>query len=277
MMYRELLRKGVQVLEKAEITDAQTDAWLLLEFVTGIDRTHYFLRQSEECPADEAENYKRLLEKRSSHVPLQHLTGVQEFMGFPFSVNEHVLIPRQDTELLVLEALARVKENDSILDMCTGSGCIIISLAKKSCAQSFTGADISEEALKVAQKNASDLEADVRFVRSNLFEKTDGYFDMIVSNPPYIRRKEILNLMPEVRDFEPVLALDGSEDGMWFYREIIRQAEEHLQKNGWLLFEIGFDQGREVSALMEAAGYKEVEIKKDLAGLDRVVCGRRSA
>lgn len=277
MIYQELLRHGAQRLTEKGIEDAQTDAWLLLEFVTGIDRTHYFLRQMDECPFDVAEKYRRLLEKRACHVPLQHLTGVQEFMGFSFSVNEHVLIPRQDTELLVLEALKCIKEKDRVLDMCTGSGCIIISLAKKSSGESFTGADISGDALKVARKNAVDLQAQVEFVQSDLFENTDGLFDVIVSNPPYIRSKEISELMPEVREFEPHLALDGREDGLWFYREIIRQAEMHLQKTGCLLFEIGCDQGEDVSALMKTAGYTEIEIKKDLAGLDRVVCGRRPA
>lgn len=277
MTYQELLRQGVQKLTAAEITDAQTDAWLLLEFVTGIDRTHYFIRQKENCSTGEVKKYNALLEKRACHVPLQHLTGVQEFMGYPFSVDEHVLIPRQDTELLVLEALKRIKEKDRVLDMCTGSGCIIISLAKKSVGQSFTGADISGEALRIAQKNAADLQASVQFMQSDLFENIDGLFEVIVSNPPYIRSDEILRLMPEVREFEPVLALDGRADGLWFYREIVRQAEAHLQRGGWLLFEIGCDQGKDVSVMMEAAGYTEIEIKKDLAGLDRVVCGRRSA
>ncbi len=277
MIYQEVLRHGVQRLTTAGIADAQTDAWLLLEFVTGIDRAHYFLRQKEECPADAAEEYRKLLEKRTSHVPLQHLTGVQEFMGYPFSVNEHVLIPRQDTELLVLEALKRIKEKDRVLDMCTGSGCIIISLAQKSAGEYFAAADISGDALKVARKNAMDLQTQVWFTQSDLFENIDGLFDVIVSNPPYIRSKEISGLMPEVREFEPHLALDGREDGLWFYREIIRQAETHLQKAGWLLFEIGFSQGADVSALMKTAGYTEIEIKKDLAGLDRVVCGRRPA
>ena len=277
MTYQELLRQGVQKLTAAEITDAQTDAWLLLEFVTGIDRTHYFIRQKENCSTGEAKKYSALLEKRACHVPLQYLTGIQEFMGYPFSVDEHVLIPRQDTELLVLEALKRIKEKDRVLDMCTGSGCIIISLAKKSVGQSFTGADISGEALRIAQKNAADLQASVLFMQSDLFENIDGLFEVIVSNPPYIRSDEILRLMPEVREFEPVLALDGKADGLWFYREIVRQAEDYLQRGGWLLLEIGCDQGKDVSAMMEAAGYTEIEIKKDLAGLDRVVCGRRSA
>lgn len=277
MTYRELLRAGIQQLTQAEIADAQTDAWLLLEFVTGIDRTHYFLRQSDFCTEDEKAAYEALLNKRAQHVPLQHLTGVQEFMGYPFRVNEHVLIPRQDTELLVLEAQKRIGKGSCVLDMCTGSGCIIISLAKTCEAAEFTGADISEEALKTAQDNAEYLQAQVRFLKSNLFEKIEGTFDCIVSNPPYIRSEEIQQLMPEVRDFEPHLALDGSADGLYFYRKIAEESQRYLAADGWLLFEIGCDQGKDVSALMEEAGYTEIEVKKDLAGLDRVVCGRRPA
>lgn len=275
MTYRELLKEGVQRLTQAEIADAQTDAWLLLEFVTGIDRTHYFLRQSDSCTEDETAAYEALLNKRVQHVPLQHLTGIQEFMGYPFRVNEHVLIPRQDTELLVLEAQKHIGKGSRVLDLCTGSGCIIISLAKTCEAAEFTGADISEEALKTAQDNAAYLQARVRFLKSNLFEKIEGTFDCIVSNPPYIRSEEILQLMPEVRDFEPHLALDGSADGLYFYRKIVEESQRYLTESGWLLFEIGCDQGKDVSVLMEEAGYTEIEVKKDLAGLDRAVCGRR--
>ncbi|MDO5539270.1 MAG: peptide chain release factor N(5)-glutamine methyltransferase [Eubacteriales bacterium] len=276
MNCRELLQNGRNYLESCNVPDSDVDAWLLFEFVTGIDRTHYFLRQTEECDTKWQEKYEELIEKRGQHIPLQHLTGQQEFMGFPFRVNEHVLIPRQDTELLVTEALKRIKAGNSVLDMCTGSGCIIISL-QKLCGSPkgrYVAVDISEEALLTAEENAAGLGADVEFVRSDLFEKVDGRYDCIVSNPPYIKSGEIGKLMPEVKDHEPVLALDGLEDGLYFYRRIIKDAARYLKSGGWLLFEIGFDQGKAVSELMEEQGYTELEIKKDLAGLDRVVIGK---
>ena len=287
MTYRELLQQGKDALRDKGIEEWDSDAWLLFEFVTDLDRTHYPLHQGEQCDAPRQEQYMRLLKNRGQHIPLQHLTGHQEFMGFDFIVNEHVLVPRQDTELLVLEALKRVCAGMSVLDMCTGSGCILLSLAKLCETKEhgapkegypksrYTGADISMQALLVAQENAKRLGAAVEFIQSDLFENIPDSYDMILSNPPYIKKEDISHLMPEVRDHEPRLALDGGEDGLNFYRKIICQTSKHLQKGGWLLFEIGFDQGLEVADMMTRNGFVAVEVKQDLAGLDRVVLGKR--
>ena len=202
-------------------------------------------------------------------------------MGFSFRVNPHVLIPRQDTEILVETALEKAENHMRILDLCTGSGCIIISLSKMilegrepAWEIECEGSDISPEALKTAKGNADRLGARVHFIQSDLFENIRGAYDMIVSNPPYIQTSEIEELQDEVRLYDPRIALDGKEDGLYFYRRIIEEAREHLSEKGWLLFEIGWDQKEAVSNLMEEAGYTPVTVKKDLAGLDRVVMGR---
>lgn len=271
--YCELLQWGIGALKAQEITESASDAWILLEHVTGIDRTHYFLKMAESCPKEATERYRELIGRRARHMPVQYLTGEQEFMGYSFRVNEQVLIPRQDTELLVLEAEKKIRPGAAVLDMCTGSGCIIISLARR-CRISAFAADISEGALAVAQENAAALQADVAFFKSNLFEAVEGKYDCIVSNPPYIASGEIPRLMPEVRDYEPVIALDGSADGLQFYRRIAANAKKFLKPGGWVLCEIGFDQGRTVPEIFEKEGYKEITVKKDLAGLPRVVTAR---
>lgn len=283
MNYRELFVSGRDYLTLHGVPEAETDAWLLFEYVTGIDRTHYFLKQAENCNPDWRDTYENLIRERAKRIPLQHLTGQQEFMGFSFQVNKHVLIPRQDTEILVEEALKRIQKESDVLDMCTGSGCIAVSLqklvnAKKQKAVKigkYTAVDLSEKALAVAADNAKRLGAEVEFIRSDLFKEVKGLYDCIVSNPPYIRSAEIPGLMPEVVEHEPVMALDGKEDGLYFYRKITEGAGEHLKQGGWLLFEIGFDQGEEVSGILKEQGYTQIEVKKDLAGLDRVVIGKR--
>ena len=212
---------------------------------------------------------------RASHVPLQHITGVQEFMGLGFCVNEHVLVPRQDTEVLVESVLEVLKPGMEVLDMCTGSGCILISLLKL-CGLADVkgvGVDISEEALKVAIRNAEKLGIDAMFLHSDLFKKVDGVYDIIVSNPPYIRTTVIEELKEEVKFHDPFIALDGKEDGLYFYRRIVEESPKFLKKCGKLYFEIGHDQGEAVSKVMRDAGFTDVTVKKDLAGLDRVVFG----
>lgn len=279
---QEALKCAEQYLNACGIADASVDAWLLLEHVTGISRTRFLMDRGQLMSEDERTRYQELLLKRGTHIPLQHLTGVQEFMGLEFLVNEHVLIPRQDTEILVEEAMKRLRPGMRVLDLCTGSGCIGISLAKLSSAISVDGADISEEALKMAQKNAERLEVPVRLFHSDLFNicttQTEcaelGVYDMIVSNPPYIRTSVIEELSEEVRLHEPFGALDGKEDGLYFYDRIIRESSAHLSENGWLLFEIGYDQGEAVSRLMAENGFADISVVPDLAGLDRVVYGR---
>ncbi len=273
MTLREAYEYGQNRLQSVEIEDAVLDAWYLLEFVTGISRAMYFLRMNEEMNAEQESQYKEYLEIRASHIPLQHITGVQEFMGLEFCVNEHVLVPRQDTEILVESVLEVLEPGMDVLDMCTGSGCIIISLAKFKKGIKGLGVDISEEALKVAQKNNNKLEGDVTFVNSDLFNNVNNSYDVIVSNPPYIRTAVIEGLKEEVKFHDPFLALDGKEDGLYFYRKIITESVHYLKEHGKLYFEIGHDQGEDVKNLMEEAGFTGVTVKKDLAGLDRVVFG----
>lgn len=274
MTYEEMLRKCRRNLESAGIDDPDSDAWGLFEFVTGMDRTHYFLENREEMKVEEIKRLEELEVLRCERVPLQQITGYQYFYGRRFSVNEHVLIPRQDTECLVEETLKKVKSGDRVLDLCTGSGCIAVTIAKEK-KVTVVGTDISAQALEIAGKNAGDLDAEVQFACGDLFEAVEGEFDCIVSNPPYIPAGEIEHLMPEVRDHEPVSALDGSEDGLFFYRKIAQQAPEFLKPGGWLFFEIGYDQGITVPEIMQQAGFKKIEVKKDLAGHDRVVLGQR--
>jgi len=274
MNYREALTKGEAFLQEHEIMDAGNDAWLLLSMVCKMDRNFYYLHMMEDMSEEEEQEYDSVLRKRAEHIPLQYITGEQEFMGLRFQVNSNVLIPRQDTEVLVEEALKRVQPGMEVLDMCTGSGCIIISILKHASEVRGTAADISKQALIVAKENAKLNEVPVIFEASDLFDHIKGEFDMIVSNPPYIRTEVIATLMPEVRDFEPNSALDGMDDGLHFYRKIVEESVSYLKPGGYLLFEIGYDQGEDVSALMRQAGYTEVTVVKDLAGLDRVVIGK---
>lgn len=280
MKYRDLYNQGIEKLSSEKITDAKIDARLLLEYACKTDRNTLFLNGDMEVSEEQVQIYFELIEKRGKHIPLQHLTGEQDFMGLTFEVNENVLIPRQDTECLVEIVLKHLHDGMKILDMCTGSGCILISLLHYSNDCVGVGVDLSDAALKVAAHNAAVLGSngitdamDITFLQSNLFEKVDGKFDIIVSNPPYIKTEVIKTLMPEVKDFEPMMALDGTEDGLYFYRRIIADAKNHLTRGGQLFFEIGYDQGEEVSDLMRENGYVDVEVAKDLAGLDRVVYG----
>lgn len=275
------LQEGTECLKKAKVSEPELDAWILLEYAAKVERSRYYLDPERELSEKESSLYMEAIRRRSSRIPLQHITGEQEFMGFSFRVNPHVLIPRQDTEILVETALEKAENHMRILDLCTGSGCIIISLSKMilegrepAWEIECEGSDISPEALKTAKGNADRLGARVHFIQSDLFENIRGAYDMIVSNPPYIQTSEIEELQDEVRLYDPRIALDGKEDGLYFYRRIIEEAREHLSEKGWLLFEIGWDQKEAVSNLMEEAGYTLVTVKKDLAGLDRVVMGR---
>lgn len=274
MQYAKLYQIGKEQLQKAGITDAELDARLLLEFICHTDRNALYAHGDQEIEDEKMQDFLQLIEKRAVHIPLQHLTGEHNFMGLDFLVNEHVLIPRQDTEILVEEIMRDLHDGIRILDMCTGSGCILLSLLHYSNDCSGVGVDVSEDALAVARQNADRLaEKQAVFIQSDLFEKVEGSFDLIVSNPPYIRSQEIAGLMPEVREHEPHLALDGKDDGLHFYREIIKGAMPHLKRGGQLFFEIGYDQGEAVQALLAANGYTEIVVVKDYAGLDRVVYG----
>lgn len=274
MTYRELYETGKEILARAGIAEAGLDARLLLEFVCHTARHDLLAHGEREREEEEKKRYLELIGRRAGRIPLQQLTGVQEFMGLNFAVNEHVLIPRQDTEVLVEEVMRHLHDGFRILDMCTGSGCILLSLLHYSNDCAGVGADISGEALEVARHNALGLEEkNARFVQSDLFENVEGRFEMIVSNPPYIRSDVIPTLEEEVRLHEPVIALDGREDGLYFYRRIIEGSREHLCGGGQLFFEIGYDQREAVVSLMEEAGFKNVTAVRDFAGLDRVVYG----
>lgn len=274
--YQELYQWGTEQLGSADVPECQQDARLLLEWCCGTDRNTLLAHGDRQVSAEESDRYRDCITRRSARIPLQHITGEQAFMGLTFAVNENVLIPRQDTEILVEEAMRHLHDGMRILDLCTGSGCILLSLLHYSNGCTGVGADLSGEALRIAKENAIMVSGqDVIWIQSNLFENL-GFgerFDMIVSNPPYIKTDVIDTLMPEVRFYEPHMALDGREDGLYFYRKITAQAGAYLNPEGMLFFEIGYDQGEAVRRLMEEAGYRDVEIVKDYAGLDRVVFG----
>ena len=274
MNYTEAFLMGMQKLKEAEIGEAQLDARLLLEEVCGTDHNTLLCHGDREVSEAEEEQYRKALEQRAVHVPLQHLLGYQDFMGLRFQVNEYVLIPRQDTEILVEEAMRYLHDGMRILDLCTGSGCILLSLLHYSNDCEGTGVDISKEALQVAAQNAELLGIKADFLKSDLYEKVTGKFDLLVSNPPYIERKVIPTLMEEVREYDPYIALDGGEDGLDFYRRIIGGAQDYLKRGGQILMEIGSGQAQAVSELLREAGFKEIDVCRDFAGLDRVVSGR---
>lgn len=273
MTLREAWNLGKKRLTAAEVPDADLDAWYLLEWCTGVSRSHYLAYPDEIISHDQEEQYRVSLVKRERRIPLQQITGEQEFMGLSFYVNEHVLIPRQDTEILVEETAKFLRDGMQFLDLCTGSGCILLSLLHLKPGVEGTGVDLSPEALKVAEKNRERLGAKAALIQSDLFDKIESAFDVIVSNPPYIKRAEIETLMDEVRLHEPYMALDGHEDGLYFYRKIAEEAPKYLRADGGLFLEIGCDQGACVAELLRHQGFADVKVVKDLAGLDRVVEG----
>ena len=351
-IWADVLNYGKKILKNAGIVEADLDAWYLFGQIFGISRAQYFLCARENIAGNTAQKmaaqeqtgnslesknaldcvelwlkeklsaYENTLEKRASRVPLQQILGQQEFMGLTFFVNEHVLIPRQDTETLVELVLNEQKDkNVSILDMCTGSGCIAVSLKKLGGYTCVEGADISEEALKVAKRNSEEIlensdvnndavssrteqiqnctnltnnqnkqdnsedsmvsevrtvpQTGVTFRRSDMFSafpETER-FNVIVSNPPYIPSAVIEELEPEVRDHEPRGALDGTADGLYFYRILAEECAKHLTPGGHVYFETGYDQGAAVKELLDIHGFKDTRVIQDLAGKDRVVCG----
>lgn len=274
MTYREAVEFGTKCLTDAGVPDAALDAWYLLQMVCKIERSYYYVHGEEDITQDAQKEYEIAVQKRAEHIPLQYIVGEQEFMGLRFKVNSNVLIPRQDTETLVEQVLKIVKPGMKVLDLCTGSGCVLISVLKNAPELTGMGSDISKTALLVAKENAKLHEVDAEWVRSDLFDNITETFDVIMANPPYIPTGEILSLMPEVRDFEPENALDGGADGLDFYRKIAGQVKDYLNPGGYVYMEIGYDQGEAVSELMRNAGFTEVEVIKDLARNDRVVKGK---
>lgn len=274
--YQDCYETGWKRLLEAGIEEAALDARLLLEQICGTDRNTLLVHGDREVNEREQQAYEEAIARRSQRIPLQQITGSQEFMGLVFQVNEHVLVPRQDTEILVEEVLRELQDGMRVLDLCTGSGCILISLLHYSNRCQGVGTDISPEALEVARKNGAALlgtDKEYTFGESDLFEQVEGCYDIIVSNPPYIRHEEIDTLMPEVRDYEPRIALDGGEDGLDFYRRIAIESPAHLNGGGRLYLEIGCDQGDAVQELLLQRGFREVNVVQDYAGLDRVVYG----
>ena len=280
MTYRELYEYGVGVLKQADIAEAELDARLLLEYVCRTDRNALLVHGERARSSIEEEFYKITIEKRRQHIPLQHITGEQEFMGLVFQVNGHTLIPRQDTEILVEEAMRYLGDGMRILDVCTGSGCILLSLLKYSNECEGIGIDISKDTLLVAKENAKRLCLDATFLCGDLFEPLTGFvsdktcdrlFDIVISNPPYIPSSVIQGLMPEVRDYEPHIALDGMEDGLYFYRKIAEKAPLYMRSSALLFLEVGCEQAQAVSAILQAKGFGKIEVIKDYAGLDRVI------
>ena len=351
-IWADVLNYGKKILKNAGIVEADLDAWYLFEQIFGISRAQYFLCARENIVGSTAQKiavqeqhgdllesgnalecaelwlkeklsaYENALKKRAARIPLQQIIGQQEFMGLSFFVNEHVLIPRQDTETLVELVLQEQKDKDiSILDMCTGSGCIAVSLKKLGGYAHVEGADISEESLKVAKRNSEEIlenndvnndavnsrteqiqnctnltnnqnkqdnseermvsevrrvsQTGVTFRRSDMFSNfpETEQFDVIVSNPPYIPSAVIEELEPEVRDHEPRGALDGTADGLYFYRILAEECAKHLTPGGHVYFEIGYDQGAAVKELLDIHGFKDTRVIQDLTGKDRVVCG----
>lgn len=270
MTYLEAYQYVTKKLTENDISDASHDAWYMMQDITAYKRHEFLMIETNTMPEELLNRYIELTDKRCLHIPLQHLLGYTEFMGLKFYVNDKVLIPRQETELLVEEA-GRYVKGQSVLDMCTGSGCIIISLKKLYMASSATGIDISAKALEVAHKNAIENCVEIDLVESNLFNNVLEKYDVIVSNPPYIRSDIIEELMPEVKFHEPRTALDGGMDGLRFYREIAKDAKRYLNSGGRLLFEIGHDQAIDVKNILTINGYVDIMVKKDYSGNDRII------
>jgi len=265
--------KAAAELRDANIEESENIARELMLYFKGMTKSDYALHSAEILNDTDRQKYFALIERVKAGEPLQYITGKADFYGYEFKVTPDVLIPRFDTEVLVKTALDRLDEGSSVLDLCTGSGCIIISMCKEKNIKG-TGSDVSNAALKVAAENAGKLGAHCSWIKSDMFASVAGKYDMIVSNPPYIKTAVIGTLDKNVKDHEPMSALDGGEDGLDYYRIIARDAKEHLKEGGDLLVEIGYDQGEEVSALFAENGYADIEIIKDLSGLDRVVACR---
>ncbi|MDD4371294.1 MAG: peptide chain release factor N(5)-glutamine methyltransferase [Anaerostipes sp.] len=268
---------GIKELSKEEIENAQGEAWYLFSHCFHITREDYLFSMTEEVvEGKELQLYKEYIKERiTKRMPLQYILGTQDFMGYTFRVTPDVLIPRADTESVLETVIESGIKPKSILDVCTGSGCIAVSLGLILRPERCMAVDIDADALKIAKENGRNLLPMVEFIQSDLFESVFETFDLIISNPPYIPTKDCEELMPEVREHEPLIALDGMEDGLHFYRRIVKEAPGYLNDNGMLAFEIGYNQGKDVKCMMEEAGFIDVILNQDLAGLDRVVMGRK--
>ena len=275
MKIEELLRYGKGKLEKQKVEDASIISRILMQYVLKIDRNKLIINKNDNVDINKENEYKEYIEEIIKGKPVQYITNNQEFMRLNFYVDENVLIPQPDTEILVEEVIKSIdiKENIEILDMCTGSGCIGISLAKNIENTKVTLVDISKEAIEIAKKNAiqNGVENKVTFIQSDMFENVKGKFDIIVSNPPYIKTDIIQALDKQVQN-EPYIALDGGEDGLDFYKILINEAHKYLKKDGKIFLEIGYDQKQEIESLAkQSKHYKKIETIKDLSQNDRVI------
>lgn len=275
MKIEELLRYGKEKLEKQKVEDASIISRILMQYVLKIDRNKLIINKNDNVDINKENEYKEYIEKIIKGKPVQYITNNQEFMKLNFYVDENVLIPQPDTEILVEKVIKSIDimENIEILDMCTGSGCIGISLAKNIKNTKVTLVDISKEAIEIAKKNAiqNEVENKITFIQSDMFENVKGKFDIIVSNPPYIKTNIIQTLDKQVQN-EPHIALDGGEDGLDFYKILINEAHKYLKKDGKIFLEIGYDQKQEVENLTkQSKHYKKIETIKDLSQNDRVI------
>ena len=270
----ERYKEAVSELKETCGEEAQNDAWLIISKVTGLDKTSYAMNSGKALTSDQLRRIGKMVDERKSGKPVQHITGTAYFYGYEFRVTPDVLIPRYDTEVLTHEAIERLRsdpEKNTVLDLCTGSGCIGISIKKELPNVRVIASDISDKALNIARTNAANLGAAVEFIESDLFENINEKFDMIVSNPPYVKTTEKDSLDTEVKDHDPELALYAGEDGLDCYRRIAAEAKEYLKEGGILALEIGCDQAEAVSGLLKENGFDNIEVYKDLAGLDRVI------
>ncbi len=289
MTYQEILKNAEDKLNTAGDADYKADAWIIFSYIFNMDRMHFMMACldyiDDEVDEELIDKYNEAVDKRIAGTPVQYITNEQNFYGYDFYVDENVLIPRQDTEIVVENVINTLQSYmldkgittiDSVLDMCTGSGCIAVTLSKELPIEHVYASDISDGALEVAKKNAAQLEANVDVIKSDVFSELvslKGKLDAVVSNPPYIASDVIKGLDVQVKDHEPMLALDGSADGLKFYREITSEAPQYLKDGGYLFYEIGYDQGKDVAMIMKENGFTDVMVAKDLAGLDRVCYG----
>ena len=281
MTVRELLLWGREELAHALCPDPETDAKLLLYYAADADLSWYALHREDPAEESTKERFRSAVARRALREPLQYITGTAPFYGYSMKVTPDVLIPRFDTEILVEEVLHVLEPDMRLLDICTGSGCIPIAIAKEfgeltgGAGLDVLAADISEEALHVARENAERLGVRIHFVKSDLFFEISGTFDVITANPPYIREADISLLDQEVRAFEPRTALSGREDGLYFYRKITAEASDYLRRDGIMFLEIGADQAESVSGMLRGHGFRDIRLVRDLGGRDRVLMAKR--
>lgn len=275
MTVREIIENAEHKMAEAGIEESYYDSRALWEYATGQDRIAMLLNMNEQVDDGIYSRYMNFVHRRCDRTPLQYITGTQNFMGLDFLTAPGVLIPRYDTETVVSSAIDIIKKKKytSVLDMCCGSGCIGLTIGHECNLNRLVLGDISGQAVSLTEKNADRLDIVCNIVETDMFSGIDGRFDLIISNPPYIRSDVIPTLMPEVRDHEPKLALDGSADGLVFYRRISADAADYLNAGGYLVYEIGNDQGDEVSAIMRGNGFSDVTVLKDLNNNDRAVTG----